>query len=661
MARAYASKSRPPTNGPAPPLPRARPTPSHPRPGGPADDPQGHESVDEAGSGDRMSQRSGVRNLKDPAVVSKLRECMEASGKFLAPFRRRHKEAVQLYAGSRYGERSYQAPTRKTSLNIFRLAMEVIARNLISATPRSQVIPRVPKYKVESYELQLALDYLTQQIDLGTTLAEAVRIALTGLGVVKVGITDAYLHEALGFRADAGQPFAEAVLFEDFLFDTNATNWDSVDWMGNKYRVPLEAVMENPNFDKKVADKLRSRAKETLDFDDLMHRTQEISGSPSMNDPEFIEHVWLWDIFIPYDGRIVTIPAQDGLGALQQREWTGPETGPYHKLGFFWVAGNLMPSAPMQHLYDIQGLLTNLFSEMGEQATRQKTITLCDGRAESDGTAEAIIDSNAGDVIRTASADGVKVVSFPGLEDSTFRFTQWLRELMSYMGGNIDTIGGLAAQTQSVGQERLLAGTSSDLIKHMQAQVTTFTSNVLKDLAYYVYTDPISELELAKPIPGYRDIPFSYGPESRQGSFFNFQFTVQPYTLQARGPTERLQMLYQIVTQMLMPLSPQFAEWGTRLRVDRLVEYILRDANFPELLDIVEQAPVAMAQSGEPGPGGGPQAAVEKRRPLQSPVTIRQTTRTPEGQQPTLKEKEAGLTGASRGVKATTPGIQPSG
>jgi len=655
MAKYAASKSKSPR-------PSSRPSaPALPKITVPNDG-QGHDSAEDSGSGGPSVQREGVRNLKDPRVVTKLRECMEASAKALAPFRRRHKEAVQLAAGSRYGDGSAvgQTPLRKTSLNIFRLALEVLARNLISATPRTQVIPRVPKYKVEAYELQLAVDYLTQQITLGDTLAEAVRIALTSMGVVKVGITDAYMHESLGFKADAGQPFASPVLFEDFLFDTNASHWDEVDWVGNKYRVPLESVMDNPSFDKKVADKMRSRAKETLDFDDLMHRTQEISGQPFADQPEFIEHVWLWDIHIPYDNRIVTLPAQDGLGVLQQREWTGPESGPYHRLGFFWVAGNLMPSAPMQHLYDIQSLLTSLFSEMGEQATRQKTITLCDGRAEADGTAEAIVDSSSGDVIRTNTADGVKVVSFPGVEDSTLRFSQLLREWMSYMGGNIDTIGGLAAQTQSVGQERLLAGSSSDLIRHMQAQVTTFTANILKDLAYYVYTDPISELELTKPIPGYQDIPFAYGPESRQGSFFNFQFTVQPYTLQARGPTERLQMLYQIVTQMLMPLAPQFGEWGTKLRVDRLVEYILRDANFPELLDIVEQAPVKMAGAGQNGQGG-PQAAIEKRRPLQSPVTIRQTTRTPEGQQPTLKEKEAGLSGAGRGVKAVTPGVQPVG
>lgn len=570
-------------------------------------------------------RKKGDINPNNEVDIIRLRESMKWSAEKLRPFQERHMDAVKYFAGNRYGENT---GLDKTPMNLMHLAVEIWLRQLAAQTPRSLILTRQSNLKASAFELEIATDYLLQQIVFGESLSEVVRSAIFSLGVMKVGLSSMYLPESTGLGDGVGQPYAEPVLFEDWLHDMKARRCGEWDWCGNRYKMPYNATLENKEYDAKVRKQLVPA--DGLDFDEVggfgRVKSHDLSTPTDVVAEEYQQQVELWDIWIPSQKLLVTIPAQNGLQPLLVKEWEGPHRGPYHLLGFSGVPGNVVPAAPAQNVYDLQDIITKIFNQLGRQALRSKTLTLADGRAVEDGTAERIMEGEDGQVIRTGHIDGVKEMKYGGADPANQAYLVWLREIFSYLGGNIDAMGGLAQQAGTLGQEQLLVQSSSEMIRDMQSKVVTFTKNVVKDLAWYMYTDPHLQIPLSKNIENYGEIPFNWGPQKRKTNFFEYNFDIQPYSLQHKGPSQRLQTIMQLATQVLLPLAPQMEAWGMRFNLQKFVELISKYGDLPELVDLIStQMPTqyeefAMNQNmGKSASGGG--------KPAKPPVTQRNYTR----------------------------------
>jgi hypothetical protein len=562
-------------------------------------------------------------NLLDAVDVDRLRDSMSWSAKQMMPFREQYVNSVGHYAGSRYGD---QVNVDKTPVNLLRMAVEIWIRQLISQTPRALVLTRSNEMKVAGYELELALNFLMEKIRFGDNMAEVVRSAVFLLGAMKVGLSSQYMPHGSGYSSEGGQPYAEPILLEDFLYDFNARRQEEWDWCANRYRMPYDLVMDNPDYSKRARDRLSPTTERMSDDSPdsgSSETTSSLSSGNAITKTEYRKHVELWDVWIPGDNLFVTIPLQHGLEPLMVREWEGPEHGPYHLLAFSKVPGNIMPSAPAQHLFDLQELLTQLFNKLGRQAKRQKTITVASGQAVADGTAQRVMDAEDGQVLHTSHIDSVKEMNYGKVDPANLSFVVYLKELFSYMAGNLDAMGGLSQQGDTLGQEQLLVQSSSQMLQDMQAKVVTFTSEVIKDLSWYLYTDPFIELPLSKTIESFGEIPFIWGPGNRKHDFFGYDFRVEPYSLQHKGPQQRLSTIMQVVTQVLLPLAPQMSEWGLSLNLRKFVELVAKYSDLPELQELVSSdVPLS------PEPGISKEQATPGRRPLQSPSTTRNYVRT---------------------------------
>lgn len=566
------------------------------------------------------------RSLLTSDGVQDLRDAMQWSTKALEPFQRNYKSTIKLYAGSRYGN-STSKEENKTALNMLRLAVNVWMRQLAAKTPKCLVLTDSPDLKTSAYELEIAIEHLLQEINFGRSLGHAVLSAIFGMGILKVGITNDYLAEGTNYLSEAGQPYADPVLYEDWLHDMNAQRIEEWDWCGNRYRVPYEQMMNNKEFDKDTRARMhKPKLSERNNYDYMAQgynvRTNELSSRNAIMQEEYTPTVELWDIWIPRNKVMVTLPAQQGLDALQVRDWDGPRHGMFHIFGFTNIPGNIVPGSPAQDLHEIQSLISLLFNKLGEQAIRQKTNVFADSRSESDGTAENAIQAADGEVIPTSSPDSLKEVRWGGPDQQNMAFLEWIRGLASYLGGNIDSLGGLAQQADTLGQERLLAQSSSELVRDMQSKVIAVTNAVVKDLAWYLYTDPLIELPLVKRIKGFGDINFDYGPDRRQGEFFNYNFRIKPHTLQDKGPGERLQMIMTLVKEFFLPLAPQLEQHGMKMDFSALVGTIAKYADLPEIEDFLQSdQPIGrdiLNAAGKP----------KSERLMQSPVTSRNYTRT---------------------------------
>lgn len=475
----------------------------------------------------------------------------------LVPFQTRFVDIWRHYAGNQHDEDDFD---RMLPMNVVRMALDIWSRGLAARAPQCRINTRNPGLRPQAHEHQLALEHLIREIKFAKSLRATVKSALALMGIMKVGLTDAPMGESISVYHDAGQVFADNVLFGDWIHDMNARTVEEWEFCGNRYRVPLEDVKNNPMFQN--TEQLQATSNEDSlanpgGYGDQETRVETITqGASNLAAEEYVEHVELWDIWLPRENLLVTLPGHGEGKPLLVTEWTGPERGPYHILCFGDIPGNVVPTGAVSTLMDVHDLLNRMFCKLGDQADRQKTVFAATQAAVADGSAMARINASDGEVISTAHPDAIREMRSGGVDQQTLAFVGWLRGIANYVGGNFDTIGGLQSGAETLGQEKLLVQQSNGLMDDMQATVELFAKDVLTDMAWWQYTNPELTLRLTKTSrSGAISIPFDWGPESREADFFEYSFDIVPFSSAPQTPKDKAQLLSNFVRQEVLPMQ----------------------------------------------------------------------------------------------------------
>src|SRR5208337_3159153 len=88
---------------------------------------------------------------------------------------------------------------------------------------------------------------------------------------------------------------------------------------------------------------------------------------------QYRDRLWLRDVWLPKEQLLLTVGCNTNT-LLKVVEWEGPECGPYYKLGYSDVPGNLLPLPPVALWRDLHELSNKLFRKLGNQAEGQKTV-----------------------------------------------------------------------------------------------------------------------------------------------------------------------------------------------------------------------------------------------------------------------------------------------
>ena len=539
-----------------------------------------------------------------PEFLARLRDSIRVSYDNLRVHREQYVEREQLYAGHRYGTNDENVDT---PFNCYNLALRVYQRRLISGDPKVTVRSRSPKARAEAYELSLACEQLFRKINLQDTIKEVILQALNAVGIVKVASAPNDDKQGLGFRHKTERPFCDPVLLENFVYDTNAKRWEEIDFCGDRYRMPLEALRNSPRFNQTVVEQLtptKSRLEEDLRQNDV-ESVQRLGIESVPFREEVRDYVTLWDVWLPRESLLVTLP--DGSGdPLLVQPWEGPENGPYHLLCFDPIPGNIMPVAPGAHLESMARLLNRAIRKLGDQLDRQKTVGTITPQAANAGDDKTIQDAEDGSLAQVMDPKNIGEIRISGIDQQSYSATLGLRDLWSWLSGNIDTLGGLSTQAGTLGQEELLAGGGNSLINELNSKALDFLKDVCTDLAWHLYTDPTEIRKLVKTVPGTRvELPFDWGPEHRTQDFFLFEFEVDPFSVHVRSPSERLQMILQMMPVVLQAAQLQAAlqQSGGELDMEGLWRLITRYSGLSELSEFLRFSgqPVTAAPAGSRG------------------------------------------------------------
>jgi hypothetical protein len=274
-----------------------------------------------------------------------------------------------------------------------------------------------------------------------------------------------------------------------------------------------------------------------------------------------------------------------------------------------------MPLPPVFSILDLDDLLNRLFRKIGRQAERQKTITVIQGNS-SDG--KHIVEASDGDTIKTNNPEAAKEIRFGGPDQINMAFMTQCRQYTSLMAGNLDTMAGLSPLADTVGQERILVEGSNVRIKYMEDRFYAFTKRVVRDLALYLWEDDFIEIPFVKRVPGTDiEIPCMWNEESRKGYFFDYNFEIEPFSMQPQGPGQIVQAVDSIVFNTIMPLLPVLADQGVTINFEGLLRLKAEALGLKELDQFVSFSGPPKALRPEIiniGSGGTPKRALESQQ-----------------------------------------------
>ena len=538
----------------------------------------------------------------DAEELARLYSAIRWSEKILSPHRKQRAARLRMITGRNFGD--YAADDR-TPLPLAEMMYSILTRQLVSACPQVLSTTKYDELKAASADLEIAINHLIRyEIDFVDTLRRIAGDSMVGFAVAKVGLTYSSDSEYdNGFKHDQGQPFCDPVLMEDLVIDMRATRWDQVQFVGDKYEVPLSSVLDNPDFSGKAKEAIKNTVSRDQLFQDDDERSTTIQrgdGGYDEDESTFIKMVTLMDIWLPRHKKIVTLPLEENGGpALREFEWEGPEDGPYYPFFLEEIPGVLLPLPPLASVEDIHVMSNMIFNKVARQAERQKTLLVVGMSGNDD--ARTIVEANDGDTIPSSDPANVKEVSTGGPNMEMFTYVGQLRQLFSYFGGNLDALGGLGAQSETVGQDRLLAGQASQRIKEMQDRMVQFAKKLVNALGHYLWYNKNIELPLVKPVAGTDiKVPFVYDEDRREGDYLQYSIELDPYTFTSPSPSERAQTLTGIMTNAFIPMAPLMQQMGLVPDMQKYIDLIAKYANMPEIKELVRNTEGLIDQDESP-------------------------------------------------------------
>lgn len=551
-------------------------------------------------------------NPLDERDIQRLKAAAEWSRDKLKPFRENRLQALQEYVGAHYSDTGAR---ERVPVNLIELAVNIYARQLVAARPQALITTRHRELRPFAGYFEATVNDAIVEVNLEQTLRQAVMNALFSMAVVKVGISSGNSVSVDGEDREAGRLYADCIGLDDWVHDMTARSRDGWQFCGNRWSMRLDLAKDEPSFDAAARAKLtESHPNQLQDRGETRASSISRGDSDVHSESEFRPRVELWDYWLPEDRLLVTV-SNEIETPLRIIEDDGPANGPYHFLGFSDVPDSLMPLPPVAIMRDIAELANRLFRKLGRQADRQKTVVGVQGdQGQKDG--ENIVEANDGEVIKLLNPNNAKEYRFGGVDPPSLAFLIQLKDLFGYLNGNLDALGGLSPQSRTLGQDELLTASASQRIADMQDRVLSFTTGIIKDFAWWTWTDPVREQLVVRRMEGTDyETTFEWTPDTRQGTFLQYNFAVLPYSMAHATPASKLQGITNYIERLVIPLMPMLEMQGKTIDINALNSTIARLGNLPELDAIVTDWAIPPINDQAPAQGDS--------QPKIAPVTKR--------------------------------------
>lgn len=535
--------------------------------------------------------------------AAKLAQSVLQSEKKMQPFRDQRVKFMRHFAGPYYGENDLGMKWRQV-LNIVFMLAATLEPSLALRRLMTDVHSRSADLRWFAEQLRLVLDDVILALRVPLALRAAVRDSLYAAGILTVGYSPDAAAE------NGGLPyFVDHVSFDDWIIDrrSKVRRPGSYAWEGHRFRVSHERMRENiPAAARDVFDSLlHSRPKSAERGEDIAANQQNAMDASEEYDPQ-VELVQVYD---PAKRMCLWLPGDLEATTMYLREfpWEGPPDdpfGPYEVMGFHWLNDNPVPVALIGVIFDLYLLENVIAVKMGAQAEAQKDFAVAQ---KGTGDGDAIRDVQDGQVIELEVPDKTDVKSMGGPNKRGYEIAGWLHDWVNRVAGNPDILGGLSADSETLGQDQLKFAQASVRLNDMRETVQTMCAAVVRKLAWYIWNDSDFRHETTQQVYGV-PFPVIWTPRDWAGTLGHYQLGVNVYARQVDSAEDQYARLVRLVGEVIGPLLGIAAQQGSRLDVDLLVNRAGQLLGIPEIEDLwLEGEPIENpAMAGTPGKLGSP-------------------------------------------------------
>lgn len=561
----------------------------------------------------------------------RLFKAVEFSHREMQSFRDKRMEAIREMVGRHYADKEL-TPKEPIPYNLIELEITTVVRQLSARAPRVKITSDHKQLKPTASLFTLALNKLLKEININETQRLTALNGFTGMGLVKIGLEEKQSVDNIdGETHDYGQPFVDVVDIDDIVFDMTSKKFGQCSFIGDRYRLPLDFIQSSELYDPECTKELKAYTGAGFDGD-TADRIEDLSKTKANQlnpDAVFDPMVELWDVYVPRENKVYTLCPEYKKKPLREWDWNGPECGPYLPLIFQEIPNNILPLAPVAKSMDFHELVNVMMRKLGQQAANQKDVTLVKEGAESDGERVAAADNS--DVITVQDPNNVREVSYAGMSPEGLAGVIQFTQMHNRVAGNLDATGGLGAQADTVGQEKLIKASSSIKINDMQDRMMEFMHKVVYSLAWYLWHDPLINMPLTKRIEGTDiEIPVTFTPEDRDGDFLDYNVNIEIYSIQELTPAMKLQGLVETYNTIIVPSMQSMAAAGIGWDFATFLKTLSELSGITELMDCVtfaippaENQPVGNVpekMGGPPKPNNTTRTYVRENRSTVTPA-----------------------------------------
>ncbi len=426
-----------------------------------------------------------TRFKKNKSDVDRLTAAMRQDRLVLMKTRENRRMMVRQMVGKHWSE---NGTTEAVVVNLISKFVSVIGRSLIAKNPRVKLSTFERSAKATADKMEAWCNREIQRLNLANSLQACVLDSLFSIGIMKVALAAPADAAGSGWGVKAGHPFCDPIDPDDFVCDTHSRDLTKLGYAGHRMRVLLDSVKDSRVYNsnrRKLEPSYHSQVNAQGD-----ERIDVLFRSYYSSKEEYRDYVDLWEIYDPYDRKVLTLAGDDGDGnsafIIREQEWVGPDCGPYHYLAMMKVPGNMWPKAPIQDLYDLHLLVNNIYRKLGRQAHDMKNVYVYRGGKDRD--AEAVRKASDGEMVQCDSDP--QVVTTEGPNQGIFVLGQHFESVFNREAGNIDLLAGAAKQSPTARQDAMLNENATRILGEMEDRSMDFFTSVTKAMMWFWQLHP---------------------------------------------------------------------------------------------------------------------------------------------------------------------------
>jgi hypothetical protein len=461
---------------------------------------------------------------------------------------------------SRYG--------REHLINLMDRGVFTIVPYLVEGNPRIMVETMVANMRPWAYTTQLALNFLIKKMK----LADRVFIPVAINSMFGAGITRTFTEydRIINFDNEvikSGAPAIKVIHDSDYIGDPIAKCRDDFIFEGDIYKLPTTYAKDlfagKDKFGNQIADYIFPDCKLATDF------SPERIHNPKFNINKYNirDYTTFIDLYLYDENITVTImPEGKKPKILREVEEDGPKESPYDYLGYKFFPNCSVPIPPAWFWHDMD-VSTNIVAKTArEQAESQKDLLLAEPINKKLG--KQVTNAKNMDVLTVKNAkDGVQKVSVGGMNTENLSWLQYVETAFNKSGGTSEIMGGRGAEAPTLGQEKLQFQNASRIVNNMYTRYHEFMTSAINKLAWRVWTDPTVYIPVISEIPGVGELEQVFSQADIVGDFYDFIFSIVPYSTQRMSPEMKYQRLMQFASQWVLPTMPFAAQQGAEFNI----------------------------------------------------------------------------------------------